>query len=280
MGERLFLRLDGDPVYAPETTVPDGTMRGFAVQAPLAEHVAHIVSYEEAIAEGAELVERVLPDGAVRLIFVARDGGWFAAATGATQAPAIVRLSGHMQGLSVTLRLGAAAAVLGLPAGELRGATVALDELWRAPELMDQLAAAQGSAACAAVVQRALRHRLRHAESTAPRQAAAAARLVAHTAGRASVRSIADAMGIGERRLQQLFAMHVGLTPAALARVARMHACLKALRRHPAPRWAELAVDMGFYDQSHLANEFKSLCGLSPSLFLAHAGSFFSKTSD
>jgi len=30
MAERLFLRLDGDPLYAPETTVPGGTVHRVA----------------------------------------------------------------------------------------------------------------------------------------------------------------------------------------------------------------------------------------------------------
>jgi hypothetical protein len=32
-------------------------------------------------------------------------------------------------------------------------------------------------------------------------------------------------------------------------------------------RWAELAVDCGFYDQAHLANEFRSFSGIDASTF-------------
>ncbi len=37
-----------------------------------------------------------------------------------------------------------------------------------------------------------------------------------------------------------------------------------ALQQSPDARWAELAADHGFYDQSHLVREVRDLCGLSP----------------
>lgn len=281
MAERLFLRLDGDPVYAPETDVPQGTMREFAVVRELAGHVSSILGYREEFAAGSELVERVLPDGAVHLIFMRNASGWTGEVAGPTAAPVLVRLAGDVQGLSVTVRPGAAAAVLGLPARELAGAKLRLEDIWRdAPELLEQVAEAKAPARQAAAVQRALQRRLRDRDRIPSRQAAAAARWIANTAGRGSLREAADAIGVGERRLQQLFSTHVGLSPAAWGRVARLHACLKALREQPTPRWAELALDMGYYDQSHLANEFKSLCGLSPSLFMDRTASGFSKTAD
>ncbi|HUG25993.1 SDR family oxidoreductase [Piscinibacter sp.] len=40
----------------------------------------------------------------------------------------------------------------------------------------------------------------------------------------------------------------------------------------------DLAVDSGFYDQSHLVNEFRALCGLTPTEFLARSASGSSKT--
>jgi AraC-like DNA-binding protein len=38
-------------------------------------------------------------------------------------------------------------------------------------------------------------------------------------------------------------------------------------------------VDGGFYDQSHLINEFQALCGLTPEQFLRRRVSGSSKTS-
>jgi AraC-like DNA-binding protein len=42
--------------------------------------------------------------------------------------------------------------------------------------------------------------------------------------------------------------------------------------------WAELAAAGGYSDQAHLANEFRALCGLSPTQFLTRSVSVSSKT--
>jgi AraC-like DNA-binding protein len=282
MTERLYLRLDGDPLYAPETDVPAGAMREFAVRAPLRDHVSHIATCREVIAAGRELVERVLPDGAVHLIFHLGDapGGSRCVAAGAAAGPTLVRLRGRVEGVSVTLRPGAAAALLGVPAGEITGSAVPLDTLWRGEsrDLIEQMAEAPGDAARVALLQAALQRRLRDSDPTLLRQAMHAARLIAQSGGRHALREVAEAIGVGERRLQQIFHAQVGLSPRAWSRLARLHACLRALRERAAPRWSEVALDTGFYDQSHLVNEFQSLCGLTPGLFLERAVSGSSKT--
>lgn len=277
MAERLFLRLDGDPLYAPETSVPAGTLRAFAVDPRLAGHVAHVTGYREDIPTGQERTERVLPDGAVHLVFHLGGTG-FAAAAGPGTAPALLRFSGRVEGLSVTLRPGAAAALLGVPAGEISGTAVPLDALWGADgrSLVARLGEAADEHARHALLQQFLCERLGGASGPSP--ALHAARMITRAGGQRALREVADELGIGERRLQQLFHAEVGLTPRSFSRVARLHACLRALRRASPPRWAELAVDAGYFDQSHLANEFQALCGLSPGLFLSRAISGSSKT--
>ena len=288
MGERLFLRLDDDPLHGPESGVPAGTLRALAVNAVLRPHVSHILLYRETFAAGHEVHERVLPDGAVRLVFnlgaapSAGDGaGLPVEAIGASAAPVVVRMRGKVEGVSVTLRPGAAAALLGLPAGEIAGNAVHLDELWHggAAELLERMAEAPDDAARVAMLQAALQRRLLDSGHIAVNTAAThAARLIAESGGRRSLREVAAAVGVGERRLQQLFHAHVGLSPRAWGRLARLHGCLRALRLQPAPAWADVAVESGFYDQSHLVNEFRALCGVTPTEFMGRATSGSSKT--
>ncbi|MDH6165784.1 AraC-like DNA-binding protein [Variovorax boronicumulans] len=287
MAERLFLRLDDDPLHGPESGVPEGTLRAVPVRAPLRPYVSHILLYRETFAAGHEVRERVLPDGAVRLVFnlgdapSAGDGaGLPMEAIGASAAPVVVRMRDRVEGMSVTLRPGAAAALLGLPAGEIAGRAVHLDELWQggAAELFGRMAEAPDDAARAAMLQAALEQRLLDGAVFHP-AAVHAARLIAGSGGRQPLRDVAAAVDVGERRLQQLFHAHVGLSPRAWARLARLHGCLRALRLQPVPAWAEVAVESGFYDQSHLVNEFRALCGVTPTEFMGHAISGSSKTS-
>jgi AraC-like DNA-binding protein len=287
MNERLFVRLPGDADFGPETTAPAATMRAFAVDRTLAGYVSQVMAYRETFAPGEEAIERVLPDGAVRLIFDLGDAPSTEAGlsarvrvAGASTSPVVLRLSGRMEGLSVALQPGAAAALLGLPAGELEGLAVPLADIWGADgrRLAQEIARAPNENRRATLVMDALRARALAADASKHRAAARAARLVGEAGGALSLRATADAIGLGERRLQQLFFEHVGVSFRSFTRLARMHACLRMLRPAGPVRWADLAAEAGFSDQSHLANEFRSLCGLSPSLFLRQRIAGTSKT--
>lgn len=264
MIRRLFLRLPEDVTQGPESQLPPAALRALPVPAPLAERVAHILAYRETFAPGEEVVEQVLPDGALRLV-MPLDGGppWV---LGASAQPATVRLAGRIDGWSVTLQPGAAAAVLGLPAGEIGPAAVPLPAVWgaRAVGWHERLVAAADDHARLAVLQQMM-------AGPAPRRddgrrAARAAALI--RAGAPSVAAVAAELGLGERRLQQLCREHLGLSPRTLGRLARLHRLLRLLRCAPTAPWAALALDAGYCDQPHLNNEFRALSGLTPGEFV------------
>ena len=161
MADRLFLRLDDDPLHGPESGAPAGTLRAFPVAAALRGHVSHLMLCRENLADGHEVRERVLPDGAVRLIFnfgdapfVGDEQGQAVEAVGASTTPVVLRMRRKVEGLSVTLRPGAAAALLGLPAGEIGGTAVHLDELWQGEgvELLERMTEARDDAARVALL--------------------------------------------------------------------------------------------------------------------------------
>ena len=287
--ERLYVRLDEDTTHGPESGTPAGSLRAVAVAPALRPQLATLMCCRETIAPGTLVQERVLPDGAVRLVFNVGDtpssNGRSApalAAIGASAAPALVQLRGTVHGFSAVLRPGAAAALLGLPAGELAQTVVPLDALWGAAarRLQERLAEAPDDIRRAALLQTMLLERLQRARPAAPAAAAAAHawRLIHATAGRRPLSEVAAAVGLGERRLQQLFRTEIGLTPRTTSRLARLQGLLRRLREPRRPAWAELALDAGFADQSHLANEFRALAGLTPTQFLDGAVSGSSKT--
>jgi AraC-like DNA-binding protein len=286
MGERLFLRLEGDTLHGPESSAPAGTLRSFAVSGLLWEHVSQILLYRESLPEGVQVRERVIPDGLSRLVFnlgdppsVVNEVGAPDFVLGASAAPALVRMRGRIEGLSVALRPGAVPALLGVPASDLAGAAAPLDELWgaAAAEHLERLASARSDAERVSLLQMELRRRLCADQPGSARAASRAAALIASSGGKRPLRDIAAEVGISERRMQQLFRTYVGLTPRAWRRLARMHDCLRSLRQVRSPDWADIAVEQGYYDQAHLANEFRSLCGLTPTEFFRRTVSHSSK---
>ena len=81
------------------------------------------------------------------------------------------------------------------------------------------------------------------------------------TGGRARVRDFAEAVGLSQRRFMEVFTAEDGLTPKLFSRVQRLQQALA--RRTPAPEWAQLASDCGYFDQSHLIRDFVEFSGYS-----------------
>ncbi|MEU1270953.1 helix-turn-helix domain-containing protein [Streptomyces sp. NPDC005799] len=82
------------------------------------------------------------------------------------------------------------------------------------------------------------------------------------------VREVARELAVSERQLRNLFAEGVGLSPKHYARIDRVRAVLA----HAAElSWAELAAVTGYYDQSHMTSDFRTLMGVPPrSFFTGH----------
>ena len=64
------------------------------------------------------------------------------------------------------------------------------------------------------------------------------------------------------------FSEQIGLPPKAAARLLRFRNVCRRIEAEPA-RWADIAFDAGYCDQSHLNRDFRELAGTTPSDFLA-----------
>jgi AraC-like DNA-binding protein len=84
-----------------------------------------------------------------------------------------------------------------------------------------------------------------------------------------SVTEIAEQTGWSMRRFSQVFREQVGLTPKAWCRIQRFQRALRQLHGGADLAWAELAVDCGYYDQSHFANEFRAFSGIDATTYSA-----------
>lgn len=85
----------------------------------------------------------------------------------------------------------------------------------------------------------------------------------------AAVGDVARGTGWSERRFSQVFREETGLAPAVWRRVQRFQRAIGQLHAGVQVRWEQLALDCGFYDQSHFANEFRAFSGMDASTYLA-----------
>jgi AraC-like DNA-binding protein len=82
------------------------------------------------------------------------------------------------------------------------------------------------------------------------------------TRGRVAVQELARELGWSRRRLVARFRDEVGLPPKAVARLFRFEHALQLAESGTG--WADVAREAGYYDQSHLVNEFRAITGTTP----------------
>lgn len=95
---------------------------------------------------------------------------------------------------------------------------------------------------------------------------ALAIRHILQCRGRISIAALEDLLFLSQRRLEQLFRAHLGLTPKAYADLARFQSALAIAHQHA--NLTQLAIETGYYDQSHFIRHFKKFSGVSPSQLL------------
>ena len=77
------------------------------------------------------------------------------------------------------------------------------------------------------------------------------------------VEDAAARLGVSVRTLQRLAHRTVGLPPAAMIRRRRLQEAAQRVREHPGVRLAEVAAELGYSDQAHLAADFRTVLGIT-----------------
>ncbi|UKD58496.1 helix-turn-helix domain-containing protein [Amycolatopsis sp. FU40] len=222
--------------------------------------------------------KRIVPDGCVDL--VAGAGQVFVAGPDTTAWTSVYPPGTRLRGLR--FRPGAAAAMLGVGADELRDSRVPLPDLWnrRGATLADEIlsgrdladamadVATERAAAADPVVERMLARlaaesagdtgNLSRGEAPATRQLSARP---SSSAAEPSAGHPAEPSR-SERQARRLFTLAVGYGPATYRRILRLQ---RAIALAPAvATLADLAVAAGYADQPHLTRECRALTGLTP----------------
>jgi AraC-like DNA-binding protein len=158
----------------------------------------------------------------------------------------------------------------GLPNDSLTNRAVALDDVIapaRARALVGRLAEASGWEARFALLESFVAERLADAPPVSEGVAWAWHRLH-ESGGEIEVGMLAAGLGCSRKHLIARFREEVGLPPKLLGRILRFQRVLRAIEREPSPRWVDVAIDCGYFDQAHLIREFREFSGSTPTDFL------------
>ena len=252
---------------------------GYAEHAPPPDLAAQVECFWTALADDttAPASRRVLPDGCVDIILgfgstdePGSDDLREAFAAGAMTKPLVVAGAHPRLYMAVRFKPGFAFAALGVPAAEMTDDRVSFELLGRDGGAEVALVAAQPTAErrLGAFVE-FVRRRLFGGVARVPDSVRAAVHHILSAGGALRIESLASNIGVTRQGLAKQFATHVGLTPKTLARITRTR---RALARADAARaayprnvdWSAIAYELGYCDQAHLIDEFKSITGHTP----------------
>lgn len=209
---------------------------------------------------------RVLPDGCVDVIVHADRGsaelvGTMTCALELPEAPADL--------VAVRFKPGTAAAIARTPLVELTDRHADLGELGIGRgSPVEQIVEATTSHARVAALVAWVRARLDGAPPPDRVVARAVARLSSPGAGAARVDQVARELRVTRQHLARSFRREVGISPKELVRIARIQRAAAALGRGGI-ELPQLAVELGYFDQSHLSHDVRELIGVTPMVLAA-----------
>lgn len=221
-------------------------------------------------AAGVPHRHRVLPDNCVDILW--HDDGRPAFAVGMMSTAIEVFSSAPVRTVAVRFRPGAAGLFLGAPLHPLTDGKADLDQLWSrdaAERLGDSLWERDlNDRQRLHLIEQHLLKRLQAANGEAQGANARLVHLALHTLdasdGNVRIEALAAALNVSRQHLAGQFRERVGLSPKLYARICRFRRVTAALKRGAPPDWAQLALDCGYFDQSHLIHDFQEFAHCTP----------------
>lgn len=256
--------------------------RTYIPAAPLGDFVHDFWLYDDYVP--GHLKDRILPSGTIELVINLREDEFRiyhpgrpercerfpgALVSGAYGRVFLIDTAEDASVIGVHFRPGGACSFLGLPAGELADTHVNLETLWgrAAVDLRERLCVAATPAQRFRLLEEALLARLvrplKHHDAVSAALDAFERMEVGST-----VHEVVRRVGLSHRRFIQVFSAEVGITPKLFCRIQRFHRTIGLVRQTAAPDWAQVAVDCGYFDQSHMIRDFLAFSSLSPAAYL------------
>jgi AraC-like DNA-binding protein len=225
----------------------------------LADVVGHFWSVEWSLPDGTHHDQAVVSHPCGHLT-VEDDGAWL---RGVVTRRFERRLTGAGRVVSAHLRPSALSALTDLPPARLADGRVSLAEAMPGTPDPAKVRAAEGPAAGMDALEEWF-----VAVGPVRRDGAGivddAVDLIAARTDLTRVDALAADLGVTVRTLQRRFDRHLGVGPKWVLRRCRIQDALGVIESGGEVDWAQLAVGLGFADQSHFTNAFTALVGVSP----------------
>jgi AraC-like DNA-binding protein len=255
--------------------------RSYKPSAPLSDFVENLSLYNGF--DSPRLKERIFPSGTFEIVFNLRadeiriykdaQSDEFRRYSGAVVSgpyaePLVTDTALEESVIGVHFKPGGAFPFLTFHADELCNSHVDLQLIWgqAGVQTRERLCETESPARRFRILEKVLLSRLSRRLEHHSAVALALATL-AHTRSQMT-RELARDVGLSEKRFIDIFRFEVGLNPKLFTRLCRFQRLLAQVHQSCKQDWAQLALDHGYFDQSHLIRDFLAFSSFSPANYV------------
>ncbi len=253
-------------------------MEDFRIIRPAAALAPYVKNYWLLKTAGDSAIARTVPTGMMNLIFhrgnrllALRENELHPRAflSGQERTFADLQYDGQVNMLSVVFRPAGVRAFFNLPINRLAGLRLTAGDIEdkELSVLENSLTSTENDDTCIALIEQFLLSRLTRLTEYNLRRINTTISLI--NLGKGNIAALADAACLSRKQFDRIFSELVGSNPKEFSRTVRFQRALHKLESESKISWTALAYDCGYFDQSHLIKEFRTLSGYSPSEYLA-----------
>jgi len=221
--------------------------------------------------------QRIIPTGLIELTIYLEDkplalhGGEAVSdpsfLSGQQNMPYDLKVSGHVSVFSITFHPQGAQMFFDIPMDEIIDQTVSLRHLQSdfIDQVEEDLYEAAGFSERVRVMDQFLIKllHLKQKHTEIPRLMSVISQ-IDRTRGMISIDSLAKEACLSRKQFERVFKSGVGISPKRFLRIIRLQHAIFRKQTESGVSLTRLAYDCGYYDQSHMINDFKYLTGMSP----------------
>lgn len=176
--------------------------------------------------------------------------------------------TGQINMISVVFKSVGVRAFFNLPINKLNNLRVTAGDLRdkELAELEQSLTSTEDDQICILLIEQFLLKRLSRLAEHNLKRIETTIRLI--NSGQTDIMKLADTACLSTKQFQRVFSEYVGSNPKEFSRTIRFQKALHILETTPQISLTTLAYECGYFDQSHMIKEFKSLSGYTPSEYL------------
>nr|NQU91621.1 AraC family transcriptional regulator [Bacteroidota bacterium] len=257
----------------------------FQVSGPsfcLSPYVKQYWTMENCISNGTEYLQRIVPNGLMELIFYLGDKPQ--ALDKAKNIPENACLSGQQKGyydiivpaklslFSILFQPHGASMFFDIPISEFYDQNIPLKYLLRdkAIELESDLYESKTFCEKINIVENFLTNQLRkYPKKYELNRIGQSIALINQAKGIININFLSSEACLSRKQYERTFLEYIGTSPKQFIKTVRFQNAIHCKSKNKDIQLTELAYDCGYYDQSHMINDFKTLSGMTPKQYFS-----------